>query len=232
MIGLPPQPRPTFPPVKRGLVILVAGLVILALGGLLFVLAITGGNARVTSEAYVFNLFVRMRNPGASAELWVPVPDFPQLRDQASVDPNFGDFPNPNVTQSMVVSPYGTMFRFVFSDSFAVRGAKVVTPGSANGTLTFSTQVSNAVRLYLTNVSSGNQVSFILHYEVARSRGFLLNDQVSFVGTADPRSPETGLVLPCGYLLKMISDEKACTVVSPGWGLYPLNDGGFSYSCD
>ena len=148
------------------------------------------------------------------------------------MDPNFGDFPNPNVTQSMVVSPYGTMFRFVFSDSFAVRGVKVVTPGSANGTLTFSTQVSNAVRLYLANVSSGNQVSLILHYEVARSRGFLLNDQVSFVGTADPRSPETGLVLPCGYLLKMISDEKAYTVVSPGWDLYPLNDGGFSYSCD
>ncbi len=227
-----PQPSPTPPPVKWGLVILVAGVVMLALGGLLFVLAITGGNARVASEAYIFNLFVRIRNPGASAELWVPVPDFAQLRDRASVDSNFGDFPNTNVTQSMVVSPYGTMFRFVFSDSFAVRGVKVVTPGSANGTLTFSTQVSNAVRLYLENVSSGNQVSFILHYEVARSRGFLLNDQVSFVGTADPRSPETGLVLPCGYLLKMISDEKAYTVVSPGWDLYPLNDGGFSYSCD
>ena len=64
-----PQPSPTPPPVKWGLVILVAGVVMLALGGLLFVLAITGGNARVTTEAYIFNLFVRMRNPGASAEL-------------------------------------------------------------------------------------------------------------------------------------------------------------------
>src|SRR5947208_445042 len=232
MIGPTEPARSTFPSTKQALVILVAGSVVLAFAGLILFLALEGGNSRATLEVYNFNLFVRMRTPGASAELWVPVPEFPQLRDQASVDPNFGDFPNTNVTQSMVVSPYGTMFRFVFSDSFAVRGVKVVTPGSANGTLTFSTQVSNAVRLYLANVSSGNQVSFILHYEVARSRGFLLNDQVSFVGTADPRSPETGLVLPCGYLLKMISDEKAYTVVSPGWDLYLLNDGGFSYSCD
>src|SRR5439155_22850617 len=102
----------------------------------------------------------------------------------------------------------------------------------AHGTPTITIQVCKAVPLYLANVSSANQVSFIVHFEVARSRGLPLNDQLSLAGTEDPRSPETGLVLPCGYLLKMISDEKAYTVVSPGWDLYLLNDGGFSYSCD
>src|SRR5436190_18262210 len=232
MSGWPPQPRPNFPPAKWGLVILVAGVVMLAFGGLLFVLALTGGNARVTSEAYIYNLFVRVRSPGAITELWVPMPDFPELSDRTSVDVSFGDFPNSNVTQSRVGSPYGAMFRFVFSDSFAVRGVAVMTPGSANGTLTFSTQVSNAVRIYIANLSSGNQVSLILHYEVSRSRGFLANDQVNFVGTADPRSAGTGLVLPCGYLPEMTRHDEAYTVLSLGWGLYPLIDGGFSYSCD
>lgn len=232
MSGFPWQPRPTFPPATWGLVLLVAGLVVLALGGSLFVLALTGGNSRVTSEAYIYNLFVRVRNPGAIAELWVPMPDFPELSDRTSVDVSFGDFPNSNVTQSMIGSPYGTMFRFVFSDSFAVRGVTVVAPGSANGTLTFSTQVSNTVRIYLANLSSGNQVSLILHYEVSRSRGFLASDQVNFVGTADPRTPGAGLVLPCGYLPEMTRHDEAYTVLSLGWGLYPLIDGGFSYSCD
>ena len=234
MIGPTEHARSAFPSTKQALVILVAGLVVLAFAGLILFLALAGGNSRATLEVYNYHLFVRMRNPGTSAELWVPVPDFTELRDRTFVNETFVDspFPSRNVTQSIQESAHGTMFRFVFSDSFAVRGVKVVTPSSANGTLTFSTQVSNAVRLYLANVSSGTQVSFILHYEVARSRGFLLNDQVSFVGTADPRSLETGLVLPCGYLLKMISDENAYTVVSPGWDLYPLNDGGFSYSCD
>src|SRR5438034_1554945 len=84
MSGFPWQPRPTFPPATWGLVLLVAGLVVLALGGLLFVLALTGGNSRVTSEAYIYNLFVRVRNPGAIAELWVPMPDFPELSDRTS----------------------------------------------------------------------------------------------------------------------------------------------------
>src|SRR5207249_11377403 len=74
MSGFPWQPRPTFPPATWGLVLLVAGLVVLALGGLLFVLALTGGNSRVTSEAYIYNLFVRVRNPGAIAALLCPLP--------------------------------------------------------------------------------------------------------------------------------------------------------------
>ena len=41
MSGFPWQPRPTFPPTTWGLVLLVAGLVVLALGGSLFVLALT-----------------------------------------------------------------------------------------------------------------------------------------------------------------------------------------------
>src|SRR5947199_10021536 len=101
------------------------------------------------------------------------MPDFPELSDRTSVDVSFGDFPNSNVTQSMIGSPYGTMFRFVFCDSFAVRGVTVVATGSANGTLTFSTEVSNVVRIYLSNLSSGKQVPLILPYELSRGHGFL-----------------------------------------------------------
>ncbi len=220
---------------KWGPVVLVAGVVLLAFAGLIFLLAITGGNARVTVEVYNYYVFVRMREPEASAELWVPVPDFPELRDRTCVTVAFADsgFPGRNVTQSIEESAYGTLFRFGFSESFAVWGQMPVAPGSANGTLTFNSQVSNDVWIYLTNISSGNQVSIILYYEVAQLRGFLSRAQVFFVGTADPRGgPETQLILGPGTLHEMIRDDKAYTVLSAGWGMHPLIDGGFAISGD
>src|SRR2546430_10321584 len=83
MIGPTEPARSTFPSTKQALVILVAGLVVLAFTGLILVLALAGGNSRATLEVYNYHLFVRMRNPGASAELWVPVPDFTEFFFQA-----------------------------------------------------------------------------------------------------------------------------------------------------
>jgi len=125
------------------------------------------------------------------------------------------------------------MFRFRFYDSFAVWGVVRVAPGSANGTLTFSSQVSNAVWIYFANIISGNQVSFILYYEVAQVRGLFSNTQVFFVGTVDPRGgPEEHLVLRCGVVYGMAYQGTGYTVLSPGWSLSPLSDGGFAESCD
>lgn len=221
--------------VKRGLAVLIAGLVLLAFAGLVLLLAIAGGDGRVTEEVYNYYVFVRLRNPQASAELWIPVPDFPELRDRTSVTQAFVDsgFPSRNVTQTIEGSAYGTLFRFGFYESFAVWGQMPVAPGSANGTLTFNSQVSNHVWIYLANISSGNQVSVIMHYELVQVRGFLSRTQVFFVGTADPRGgPETRLFVGAGALHEMIRDDKAYTVLTVGWGLYPLIDGGFAVSGD
>lgn len=201
--------------------------------GLVLAYAILAADQRVRFELYYYQLFVRMQTPGASGELLVPVPNFFELRELIWVDWNFTDFPNRNVTRSIVESVHGTMFRFAFSDSFAAWGAIQVSPGSANGTLTFSSQVSNAIWIFLSNVSVGNQVSIILLYQVSQVRGFLSKDQEFFLGTADPREGRSiGQHLRCGYVLEMIRDDKAYTALSGDWGLYPLADGGFTTKCD
>src|SRR2546422_1572081 len=102
MIGPTEPARSTFPSTKQALVILVAGSVVLAFAGLILFLALEGGNSRATLEVYNYHLFVRMRNPGTSAELWVPVPDFTELRDRTFVNETFvnSPFPSRNVTRS------------------------------------------------------------------------------------------------------------------------------------
>ena len=235
MIGPTEPARSTFPSTKQALVILVAGSVVLAFAGLILFLALEGGNSRATLEVYNYHLFVRMRNPGTSAEIWVPVPDFTELRDRTFVNETFvnSPFPSRNVTQSIQESAHGTMFRFVFSESFAVWGIMRSAPGSANGTLTFSSQVSNDVWINLANITPDNQVSFILYYEVAQVHGLLSNTEIFFVGTVDPRGgPEAALVLPCGAVYRMAYEGEGYTVLSGGWSQYPLVDGGFSESCD
>ena len=74
MIGPTEHARSTFPSTKQALVILVAGLVVLAFAGLTLFLALAGGNSRATLEVYNYHLFVLMRNPGTSAELWSQCP--------------------------------------------------------------------------------------------------------------------------------------------------------------
>ena len=74
MIGPTEHARSTFPSTKQALVILVAGLVVLAFAGLILFLALAGGNSRATLEVYNYHLFVLMRNPGTSAELWSQCP--------------------------------------------------------------------------------------------------------------------------------------------------------------
>jgi hypothetical protein len=211
-------------------------VVLLAFAGLALVLAISIQDAiqednRVTEEVYNYHLFVRLRDPEANVELRVPVPDFLELRNRTSVNETFvnSPFPSRNVTQSIEDSPYGVMFRFLFSESFAVWGRVAVAPGSANETLTFSSQVSNRVWMYLANVSAGNQVSMILYYEVAQIHGSpvpLTCNLMTFVGTGGPRAGP-GLIAPSGYLRHMASDENAYTALSSGWGSYRLVDGRF-----
>lgn len=226
------RPGSAFPSKRQALVVLVAGVVMLAVAGLILVVGIMKSGQRVLEEVYYYQLFVRMRDPGASAELWVPVPDFPELRERTYIDGNFTDFPNTNVTQSIEESARGTMFRFLFSDSFAVWGTADIAPGSANGTLTFDSQVSSDVWIYLSNTSSDSQVSILLVYQVAQFRGFEADTQVFFVGTADPRGDGgSGLRSRCGYILDTIRDDGVYTVLSAGWGRYPLTDGGFAYYC-
>lgn len=226
------KPKSAFPSKHQALAVLVVGVVLLAVAGFILVLGIMISDQRIREEVYQYQLFVRMSDSGASAELWVPVPDFPELRDRTSVYGGFEDFPNTNVTQSIEESAHGTMFRFVFSDSFAVLGSIIVAPGSANGTLTFNSQVSSDVWIYLSNISSSNQVTIILRYQVVQVRGFLSDNQASFMSTADPSGgADTGLRRPCGYLLEMIRNDRAYRILSAGWGLYPLTGGGFAFYC-
>src|SRR6266545_2960046 len=220
---------------RRGLVVFVAGVVLLAFAGLVLLLALLGGSAQVTVEVYNYHLFVRMRDPEPGAEIWVPVPDFSELRALTSVNKTFAGslFPSRNVTQSIEESIHGTVFRFAFSEPLAVFGSIRVTPGSANGTLTFNSQVSNDVWIYLANVSTGNQVSIILYYEVAQIHGFLSRTQIIFLGTADPlENAGTQLVASPGYLGEMIRDDRAYTLLANGWVSYPLTTGGFAVSGD
>src|SRR5437899_1907989 len=156
-------------------------------------------------------------------------------RDRTFVNETFvnSPFPSRNVTQSMQESAHSTMFRFVFSESFAVWGIMRSAPGSANGTLTFSSQVSNEVWINLANITPGNQVSIILYYEVAQVHGLLSNTQIFVVGTVDPRGgPEAASLLPCGAVYRMAYDGEGYTVLSGGWSRYPLVDGGFAEECD
>ena len=44
--------KQTFPPARRALVILIAGVVLLTFAGVMLVLAFAVGNGRVTAEAY------------------------------------------------------------------------------------------------------------------------------------------------------------------------------------
>src|SRR5438093_25785 len=103
MIGPTEPARSTFPSTKQALVILVAGSVVLAFAGLILFLALEGGNSRATLEVYNYHLFVRMRNPGTSAELWVPVPDFPELRARPFVTKPLltSQFPSGKLTRSI-----------------------------------------------------------------------------------------------------------------------------------
>jgi hypothetical protein len=214
-----------FPSRTQALVIFVVGVVLIALAGAGLVLVFVFSN-RVAHEHYYYILFVRIQTPESGAEIWVPVPDFPELRDRVSVWDIWPQFPGRNVSQSIASSAYGTMYRFVFSESFARIGFIDSAPGSANGTLTFSSQMSNRTWIYLTNVSSGNRVSIILFYE--RKGGFGCS-QVSFLGTADPRvETMSGRTESAGYVGNMVYNERSYTSISAGWGLYRLVDGAFT----
>src|SRR5688572_30821280 len=123
----------------QALVILVVGVVLIAIAGFSFVLVFSGWSDRVTDEIYYYFLFVRIQTPESGAEVWVPVPDFPELQERVSVDESwvpFDEFPTRNVTQTVIQTTYGTMYRFVFSESFGLYGFQHVAPGAANGTLT------------------------------------------------------------------------------------------------
>lgn len=226
------ETKSPLPSRKQALVILVAASVVLALAGFIFALAFSGWSHRVTHEVYDYFLFVRVQAPETNAEVWVPVPDFSELRDRVSVDETwvpFDEFPTRNVSQTISQTAYGTMYRFVFSESFALYGSVQTVPGSANGTLTFSSQVSNDVRIYLANVSASNQVSIILYYEVAQALSSFECNRHFFVSTADPRGNTIpGMIAGQGYVGEMVRDENAYTVLSSGWGAYPLVDGGFA----
>lgn len=80
---------------KWGFPILLAGVVMLALGGSALYLAITRWNEQVTDEWYAYSLFVRVQNPGTTSEVWAPVPDFPELRNRTVVDRISGPSPIP-----------------------------------------------------------------------------------------------------------------------------------------
>jgi len=217
-----------FPSRTQALVIFVVGVVLIALAGagLVLVFVFSGWSNRVTHDTYYYWLFVEIQTPGPRAEIWVPAPDFPELRDRVSIDETWPQFPGRNVSQSIASSAHGTMYRFVFSESFALRGFIDSAPGSANGTLTFSSQMSNRTWIYLTNVSSGNRVSIILFYE--RVGGFGCS-RVSFLGTADPRvETMSGRTESAGYVGSMVSNEMSYTSISAGWGLYRLVDGAFT----
>jgi hypothetical protein len=214
-----------FPSRTQALVIFVVGVVLIALAGAGLVVVFVFSD-RVTNDHYYYFLFVRIQTPGPRAEIWVPVPDFPELRDRVSIDENwtpFPEFPSRNVSQSIASSAYGTMYRFVFSESFKLYGFIDSSPGSASGTLTFSSQMSNRTWIYLTNVSSANRVSIILFYE--RVGGFGCS-RVSFLGTADPRlETMSGRTERAGYVGRMVYNEMSYTSISAGWGLYRLVDG-------
>jgi hypothetical protein len=214
-----------FPSRTQALAIFVVGVVLIALAGAGLVLVFVFSN-RVSNDLYYYWLFVEIQTPGPRAEIWVPVPDFPELRDRVSIDETWPRFPDRNVSQSIASSAYGMMYRFVFSESFARRGFIDSAPGSANGTLTFSSQMSNRTWIYLTNVSSGNRVSIILFYE--RVGGFGCS-RVSFLGTADPRvETVNGRTESAGYVGRMVYNEMSYTSISAGWGLYRLVDGAFT----
>jgi hypothetical protein len=221
-----------FPSRTQALVIFVISVVLIALAGAVLVFVIPGWSNGVIHDTYYYHLFVRIQTPGPRAEIWVPVPDFPELRDRVSIDEDwtrftFPEFPSRNVSQSIASSAYGTMYRFVFSESFALYGFTDSAPGSANGTLTFSSQMSNRTWIYLTNVSSENRVSIILFYEQIGGFGC---GRVSFLGTADPRvETRSGGTERAGYVGRMVYNETSYTSISAGWGLYRLVDGAFTY---
>jgi hypothetical protein len=215
-----------FPSRTQALVIFVVGVVLIALAGIGLVLVFVFSGSSNLDDSYYYYLFVEIQTPESGAEIWVPVPDFPELRDRVSIDETWPQFPGRNVSQSIASSAYGTMYRFVFSESFALRGFIDPAPGSADGTLTFSSQMSNRTWIYLTNVSSGNRVSIILFYE--RVGGFGCSN-VSFLGTADPRvETMSGRTESAGYLGRMVYNEMSHTSISAGWGLYRLVDGAFT----
>lgn len=224
------QTRSAFPSGRQALAVLLAGVILLAFAGGTFLLMTGGWGHEVTHEDYYYWLFVRMLEPETSVELWIPTPDFTELQGLISVDPTWASFPGRNVTQSIEQTAYGSMFRFVFSESFAISGSVRTASVAGNGTLTFSSQVSNDVWIHLANISSGNHVSFILYYEVRQATRSFDCSRTIFVGTADPRdSFQSSQVLDLGYLGTMVDDNNAYSTLSAGWASYSLIVGGFAF---
>src|SRR5438094_5666846 len=125
-----------FPSRTQALVIFVVGVVLIALAGagLVLVFVFSGWSNRVTHDTYYYWLFVEIQTPGPRAEIWVPVPDFLELRDRVSIDETWPQFPGRNGSQSIASSACGTVYRFAFPGSFALRGCVASAAGSANVT--------------------------------------------------------------------------------------------------